>query len=266
MFQLLRNLLILVSLVVLTSWSMAADDDISTMLNKWASAESRLKAEIEKGNVVDEKVLDVRRKKLTLKISQQIFVYAQNFKLRELKKLCEEIVDVKDDIPYLKDKKLMSFAKDFIRWHEGFKVRVTASVESFKVGIGLQPIPWVGKPRCKRIDVKFSKLKPSNVSSWNEGNPAQTIITSPNDKAEYLVGLQSIFYAQDDSVKSARFYFSPARDTVEEKTVSNFGVGYSIKYKFDVSSLAENRFPVRLVDFLNRYGKTAEALCEEDND
>lgn len=272
----LRIFLVLVFLFLLQSQSMAAhDDNPFTTLEKWADVESQfigkpIEKEIEK--------INNERRRLALRISQQVFVYARDFKLRELKKLCDEIAEGSGkDIPYLKDKRLMSFAKDFIKWYDGFKVRVTAKVKRFKVGIGLQPIKGTSVPRCKRIDVKFIKLKPSNESQWNEGNPAgdeplvQTIIASPYDKAEFFVGLQSIYYVQDDIVRSKKFYFSPARDKVEEKTVSDFGVGYSIKYTFEVSALkdsplTQNRFPVRFEDFLKRYGKNAEALCEEDND
>ena len=226
--------------------------DPPNILQNWADVEKKYE-----GKVVERKIKeinDLRRSFVSL-ISRQVFDYAQDFKLRELKKLCGEIASYESDIPYLKGRKLMSFAKDFRRWHDEFKVRVTASVESVKED-----------KNCWRVDTKFSKLKPKSESQWNEGNPAQTIVIDPDDSVEYEVGFQSIYTFQNDKVQSRSFSFSPARDEVEEQSVSKFGYGYSIKYKFDVSSLAKNGFPVRFVDFLKRYGKDVDALCGEDND
>ena len=251
----LRIFGVLVFLFFLQSQSMGADDPLK-ILQDWASVES----EFSGGKIKSkEKEINDTRRNLALRISKQIFVYAQDFKLRELKKLCDEIVSCEDEIPYLKGKRLMSFARDFIRWYEGFKVRVTARVE-----------PVVEDKKCIRVDIKFSKLKPKNESQWNKGNPAQTNIIDPNDSVEFEVGLKSIYshwnYFADGKLESRCFSFSPARDEAKEDGVSGFGKGYSVKYKFEVSSLAENGFPVRFVDFLKRYGKNAEALCEKDDD
>ena len=253
MTRLLRSFLILISLIVFTSRGMAADDDISGMLKKWADGESRLKKAIAEGNYVNENPFDDIRKKRTLKIAQQIFAYAQDFKLRELKDLCEEIESYEDSIPYLKNKQLMSFAKDFITWYGGYKVRVTASVEHWQ-----------------QTKISVSKLKRKQEANWQEGNPVQREVIDPNDTVEFHVGLEKIRkYRWNEEIGEDRFDFTPAREGgKKEVRVPNFKGGeFTIKCIFTAAPLqemAKNRFPVRLLDFLHRYGKNAEALCEDD--
>ena len=251
MRYLLKAFFILTALSLSVSFAYASDVP-TKKLNRWADAEENHHGK----EILEDRGVNAQRARLTKEIAEYVFQYAEKFEVDKLYELCKEICNVESDIPYLRDRKLLAFAKEYISWHDGFKVKVTASVEPVKED-----------PKCKKVWVNFSKLKRTDQgdSDWKSGiKVVATEVINPKQTVELLVGCESEYFGWNPK-GSKRYYFTPAKDKKGEHYDGKFGLkGCNVKYTFDVSSYMPSGLPPRLMDLLNRYGKKPENLCEVD--
>lgn len=246
------------------------NDDPIEILNRWSQHERDYGDKFPPGA---DKDVDGARKKLTKRIAVCVFKYAENFgrdfgrkrelDLKKLEDLCRKIRDVESDIPYLKKTKLMTFAKEFKEWKNGYKVRVTARVETIKTD-----------PKCDGIKVVYCGMKRVIESRWQEskGEVIPREVFAPNEEVIFRVKCQRIntglygvdWWVKDDKEVEREFFYTPGRDEPREETV-DFGRGYKIKYSFTVGKMKGFSYPPRLINFLKQHGNNAEELCGEDD-
>lgn len=255
MGKFVRSLLVIVSISSFIKL-MAADGDPITRLREWAAAEDPR---------INSPRSERRRREMTLQTAVCVFEYAEQFKFSELRKLCAEIRSAGEKIPYLKNTELWHFAKDFAQWDGEFKVRVVASIEADI---------W-DKPKCKKVFFSGYSIRLTRQDHCIEGDPKNMgpiviELNHPDDEATCWARFYSVYKrpAPDGAWETARSNFLPARDGIEKTDIlrsygKGFFKGYHIVYKFEAASMARNGFPVRLLDFLKRYGPTPEDLCKE---
>ena len=248
-------------------------DDSSAMLSRWADVESEYKGKRIKGF---EQEIDEVRREITLRIAQKIFGCAGVHNLTKVKEFCEEISpeDEQHIIPYLKDKKIMVFARNYKRWYNEYRVKVTVTVEPEKTDDKCKEVKI---HTCKLGTMKCSDMEPKNWSHGKPENPGQPVATEVhiNECALYVVECQSIyrrgweFLKKNGAKEKISFCFDPTKDEGGEKWFEKDQMGekykgYKVKCNISVVPLVDNGFNPLLKKFMKGFGEEAEDLCEAD--